>query len=388
MDLCDEAAPSAGLEISTRQFVSEPDGNSINLQVIRPELEETLACVYYIHGGGMASMSCFDGMYRGWGKLIAANGVAVVMVDFRNCLIPSSAPEVAPFPAGLNDCVSGLRWMAAHAAELGIDPARIVVAGESGGGNLTLATGLKLKRDGDLGLIKGLYALCPYIAGQWPAPGCPSSVENEGILLNLHNNRGAMGYGIEAFNERNPLAWPSFAGSDDVTGFPPTVISVNECDPLRDEGINFYRLLLAGGGTRPLPPDDGHHARHRDLLHRLSRHQPRHGPRHRRLQPATSATPPAACRRAGDRYARPPCATPGSLLDCCRALTAGCGGPRRVRRLARLVPTGGRVDAGRLARLGGTRRPGPREDQPHPRHRVRERGLSRPRSGRAPPPPT
>ncbi len=247
MDLCDEAAPSAGLEISTRQFRSEPDGNSINLQVIRPEIEGSLACVYYIHGGGMAAMSCFDGMYRGWGKLIAANGVAVVMVDFRNCVTPSSAPEVAPFPAGLNDCVSGLRWTAAHAAELGIDPARIVVAGESGGGNLTLATGLKLKRDGELELIKGLYALCPYIAGQWPAPGCPSSVENEGILLNLHNNRGAMGYGIEAFNEGDPLAWPSFAGSDDVSGFSPTVISVNECDPLRDEGVNFYRLLLSAG---------------------------------------------------------------------------------------------------------------------------------------------
>jgi acetyl esterase len=169
----------------------------------------------------------------------------VVMVDFRNCVAPSSAPEVAPFPAGLNDCVSGLRWVAGHVSDLGIDPARLVVAGESGGGNLTLATGLALKRDGDLGLVKGLYALCPYIAGQWPSPDSPSSVENEGILLHLHNNRGAMGYGIEAFRERNPLAWPGFAGVEDVRGFPPTVINVNECDPLRDEGINFYRLLLA-----------------------------------------------------------------------------------------------------------------------------------------------
>jgi acetyl esterase/lipase len=156
-------------------------------------------------------------------------------------------PEVAPFPAGLNDCVSGLHWVVDQAAELRIDPARIVVAGESGGGNLTLATGLKLKRDGDLGLIKGLYALCPYIAGEWPTPECPSSIENEGILLHLHNNRGRMGYGIDAFEERNPLAWPSFAEAEDVSGLPPTVISVNECDPLRDEGINFYRLLLSAG---------------------------------------------------------------------------------------------------------------------------------------------
>jgi acetyl esterase/lipase len=249
MDLCDseEIAPSVGLDISTRQITSAPDGNQITLAVIRPETAQTLACVYYIHGGGMAAMSCFDGMYRSWGRLIAGNGVAVVMVDFRNCVSPSSAPEVAPYPAGLNDCVSGLRWVADHAADLGIDPRQIVVAGESGGGNLTLATGLKLKRDGDLGLIKGLYALCPYIAGEWPTPECTSSVENEGILLHLHNNRGRMGYGIEAFDARDPLAWPSFAGVEDVRGFPQTVINVNECDPLRDEGINFYRLLLSAG---------------------------------------------------------------------------------------------------------------------------------------------
>jgi acetyl esterase/lipase len=249
MELCDteEAAPSAGLRVHSEKVVSDPDGNTINMQVIRPDNDETPACVYYIHGGGMASLSCYDGMYRAWGKLIAANGVAVVMVDFRNSVTPSSVPEVAPFPAGLNDCVSGLKWVAANAARLRIDPARIIVAGESGGGNLTLATGMKLKRDGDLGLIKGLYALCPYIAGQWPTAECPSSTENNGILLDLHNNRGAVGYGVEAFTERDPLAWPSFATVEDVQGLPPTVISVNECDPLRDEGLNFYRLLLAAG---------------------------------------------------------------------------------------------------------------------------------------------
>ena len=102
-------------------------------------------------------------------------------------------------------------------------------------------------RDGDIGLIKGLYALCPYIAGQWPLPQNPSSTENNGILLDLHNNRGAMSYGIEELKKRNPLAWPGFASADDVKGLPPVVISVNECDPLRDEGINFYRLLMHNG---------------------------------------------------------------------------------------------------------------------------------------------
>lgn len=249
MDLCDteENAPSKGLTVDVVTFTSSPDGNEVNLQVIRPDTVEALPCVYYIHGGGMATMSALDGMYRGWGKIIAAMGVTVAMVDFRNCVRPSSAPEVAPFPAGLNDCVSGLRYVVANAAKFNIDPTRIVVAGESGGGNLALATTLKLKKDGDLGLIKGTYALCPYIAGEWPQDRYPSSTENNGILLNLHSNFGAVGYGIEAFEAKDPLAWPGFATVDDVRGFPPTVISVNECDPLRDEGIAFYRLLLEAG---------------------------------------------------------------------------------------------------------------------------------------------
>ncbi len=248
-EMCDtdEVAPSRGLTVTEHRVVSEPDGNQINIRFIRPASPDMLPCVYYIHGGGMTIGSCYDGNYRAWGRMVAANGVAVALVDFRNALVPSSVQEVAPFPAGLNDCVSGVRWVAASHDELGVDPARIVVAGESGGGNLALATGLRLKQDGDLGVIKGLYAMCPYIAGMWPSPESPSSSENNGILMDLRGNSWAMGYGIEAFESRNPLAWPSFADEDDVRGMVPTMISVNECDPLRDEGINFYRLLLRAG---------------------------------------------------------------------------------------------------------------------------------------------
>ena len=247
--MCDteEVAPSAGLRTETKTFESAPDGNTIKVQYIRPDNADVLPCVYYIHGGGMQSMSCFMGNYRAWGRIIAAQGVAVAMVDFRNALTPSSAPEVLPYPAGLNDCVSGVKWLNANAEALGVDADRVVIAGESGGGNLTLATGLRLLKDGDIGLVHGLYALCPYIAGRWPLPENPSSTENNGILLELHNNRGAMAYGIDELEAENPLAWPGFATEDDVRGLPPVVISVNECDPLRDEGVNFYRLLLRAG---------------------------------------------------------------------------------------------------------------------------------------------
>lgn len=249
LEMCDteEIAPSNGLVVTDKTFTSEPDGNSIKIQYIRPDNSDVLPCVYYIHGGGMASLSCYDGNYKAWGRIIAAQGVAVAMVDFRNALVASSAPEVAPYPAGLNDCVSGLKWISSNSESLAIDPSRIIVAGDSGGGNLALATGLRLNQDGDSDLISGLYALCPYIAGQWPLPENPSSTENNGILLELHHNQGAMIYGIDEFEKRNPLAWPGFATEEDVLGLVPTIISVNECDPLRDEGVNFYRLLMRAG---------------------------------------------------------------------------------------------------------------------------------------------
>jgi len=243
----EDVAPSKGLTVRTETITSAPDGNTILIQFIRPDNDQTLPCVYYIHGGRMEMSSCYEGNYKTWGRMIAACGVAVAMVEFRNAVHPSAVPEVAPFPAGLNDCASGLRWVHANAGALGIDPARIVVAGESGGGNLVLALGMKLKQDGDIGKVKGLYAMCPYIAGHWPLPENPSSTDNEGILISVHDNRTVVGYGIDAFNACDPLAWPGMAKRDDVQGLPPTVISVNECDPLRDEGIGFYRLLLSAG---------------------------------------------------------------------------------------------------------------------------------------------
>ncbi|GJM39253.1 MAG: esterase [Acidimicrobiales bacterium] len=243
----EEIAPSAGLRVTEHEFTSSPDGNTIKLRFVRPDNDEVVPGIYYIHGGGMASMSAYDGNYRAWARIIAANGVAVTMVDFRNSVSPSSAPEVVQYPGGLNDCVSGFHWVHEHAAELGIDTSRLVVAGESGGGNLAIATTMRLKASDDLDKVHGLYALCPYISGEWPRDEFPSSTDNDGYLLSLHSNQGRMGYGIEAFEAKDPMAWPSFATVAEVEGFPKTMVSVNELDPLRDEGIEFYRLAMEAG---------------------------------------------------------------------------------------------------------------------------------------------
>ncbi|MBM3594499.1 MAG: alpha/beta hydrolase [Alphaproteobacteria bacterium] len=240
-------APSADLSMKRHEIASAPDGNTISVHVIRPEGDEVLPCVYYIHGGGMMMMSAYDPNYQAWGRMIAAQGVVVAMVEFRNSALPNTLPEIAPYPGGLNDCLSGLRWVFDNSASLGIDASRVIVAGESGGGNLTLATGLAMKRDGEIDRINGLYVLCPYIKGQWSDADGGSVVANRGILLDLHFDNGAVAYGIEALQAGDPLAWPAFASEEDLKGLPRVKISVNECDPLRDEGVDFYRRLVRAG---------------------------------------------------------------------------------------------------------------------------------------------
>ena len=157
----EEIAPSEGLVTRTEDFTSSPDGNTTPVLMIRPDTAETLPAVVYFHGGSLQTNSCFEGIYRAWGRTIAGQGVVVAMVDFRNCLLPSEALEVAPYPAGLDDCVSSVRWLSGYAKEFGVDADRIVVAGESGGGNLTLATGMRLLKEGEIDRVHGLYALCP-----------------------------------------------------------------------------------------------------------------------------------------------------------------------------------------------------------------------------------
>ena len=126
----------------------------------------------------------------------------------------------------------------------------IIVSGESGGGNLTLATALKAKQDGKLNQIDGVYALCPFISNAWgkKLTELPSLYENDDYLLNGGASAViASVYDPEHENDTNPLCWPYWASNDDLQGLPPHVISVNELDPLRDEGLKYYHMLMAAG---------------------------------------------------------------------------------------------------------------------------------------------
>jgi len=240
------------LSVSRETITSHPDLNEIQISIIRPNTDEILPCVVYLHGGGMAVGSAFNPEYQILSCMLANQNVCVCTVDFRNCELPSPTnSDVAPFPAGLNDCFSGLKWVHENKNRLKID-SRIVLAGESGGGNLTIATTLKAIKEGRRDLVEhGIFAMCPYIAGQWPqnvknnGQLGVSHIENSAIFLTLPQNRNAMiGYG--GFID-DMLAWPSVATVDDLRQFPRTHIQVNEFDPLRDEGILFYRKLVKAG---------------------------------------------------------------------------------------------------------------------------------------------
>ena len=192
----------------------------------------------------MSILTAADPSYGRWRDELAAAGVIAIGVEFRNAA-GSLGPH--PFPAGLDDCASGLQWVHDNREALGIS--KIVVSGESGGGNLTLATTLKAKRDGRLDQIDGVYAQCPYISGLYASQPAelPSLTENDEYFLACRM-MGAMAaiYDPEG-DPANPLAWPYHADSADLQGLPPHVISVNQLDPLRDEGLAYYRKLLDAG---------------------------------------------------------------------------------------------------------------------------------------------
>jgi acetyl esterase/lipase len=237
--------PEVGGVARSVEVIKGVDGNDVTLYIHRPAGDEPLPGVLHLHGGGMVLLEAAGVAYGRWRDQLAASGIVVVGVEFRN---GGGKHGPHPFPAGLNDCSSALRWVLDNRAALGIST--LVVSGESGGANLTLATTLKAKRDGVVDQIDGVYAMCPYVSNGYASP--PSELaslyENEGYFLSCRMlSVLAKAYDPSGEHASDPLAWPYYATRDDLSGLPPHVISVNQLDPLRDEGLAYYRKLLDAG---------------------------------------------------------------------------------------------------------------------------------------------
>ncbi len=240
------AAPPIEGVTSTIELIRGIDGNDITLYLHRPtDVDGPLPAVLHLHGGGMVLLEAAGPGYKRWREDLAATGMVVIGVEFRN---GGGKHGPHPFPASLNDCTSALQWVTDNRERLGIS--KVVVSGESGGGNLTLATTLQAGRDGRISQIDGVYAQCPYISGAYanPIPELASLYENDGYFLACDSMAAlARIYDPERTNATNPLAWPYHASTDDLRGLPPHVISVNQLDPLRDEGLAYFRKLLDAG---------------------------------------------------------------------------------------------------------------------------------------------
>lgn len=222
------------------------DGNDIGLYITHPiAATDALPGVVHFHGGGMAINSVTDPSYTRARENLAATGLVVVGVEFRNA---GGRLGPHPYPAGLNDCASAVRWTYANRDDLGIS--HLITCGESGGGNLTLTVLHKAKREGWLDEIAGAYAQCPFMSGRWyeQPDELPSLKENDGYFL----TREVMGlagslYDPTGEHSQDGACYAGWATDEELNELPPHVISVNEVDPLRDEGLLYFRRLVRAG---------------------------------------------------------------------------------------------------------------------------------------------
>lgn len=196
----------------------------------------TRGCVFEIHGGGfvMGSIEMMDP----WCQRVAAELDAVVVsVEYR------LAPE-HPFPAGIEDCYAALCWTARHAGELGIDPARIALAGQSAGGGLAAGTALMARDRGFPSLCFQLLEI-PELDDRLDTPSMLAFDDTP--LWNRPNAAWSWKHYLGPRHRGEPSPYAAPARAKDLAGLPPAYVSTMEFDPLRDEGILYaLRLLQAG----------------------------------------------------------------------------------------------------------------------------------------------
>ena len=240
------AMPDFSDVITEKKTITGPDGHVIDLYVEKPQgADGILPCVVHIHGGGMAFTTTQAAGATRWRKTLARRGLMVVAVEFRN-----SGGELGnhPFPAGLDDCAAAVQWVDKNRSGLNISS--LVLAGESGGGNLAVATAVRANIEGWVDAIDGVYAMAPMILGFY------QSVPDE--LLSWRENEGYQGtremmramtrvYDPKNEHEKNPMAWPFHATQDVLKGLPPHIIINYEMDLIRDDGAVFARNLQAAG---------------------------------------------------------------------------------------------------------------------------------------------
>ncbi|GAA2381992.1 lipase [Catellatospora methionotrophica] len=235
--------PEPVAEVVDRE-IDGPDG-PLPIRIYRPVLGGELPVLVYFFGGGWTL-----------GTIDTSDAVCRHLANAAGCLVVSAGYRLAPehkFPAAVYDCHAAVRWVAANAAAIGADPARIAVGGDSAGGNLAAAVTLLAREDGDLPLAGQLLV--------YPNTDHRSHTASlrEGTDPYLFNATSVAWYWANYLatpeDGLNPLASPLRA--DTLAGLPPALVVTAEYDPLRDQAEEYARRLGREGVPVTLTRYDG-----------------------------------------------------------------------------------------------------------------------------------
>ena len=226
-----------------RELAVPGPGGPIGVRLYRPRAG-ALPLVAYLHGGGWAvgTLDAFDPLCR---ALANASGALLASIDYR------LAPE-HPFPAAPDDARAAVRWLAAHAAEFGADPARLAIAGDSAGGNLAAVTARRLRDEGQspLRFQALIYPVCD------SGLNTPSYRDNgSGFGLSSASMKRYWELYLDGADGRHPDASPLQAS--DLAGLPPAFVLTVRADVLRNEGESYAHALEAAGVPVTLSRYDG-----------------------------------------------------------------------------------------------------------------------------------
>jgi acetyl esterase/lipase len=236
----------AGRVVDRREVtVAAPDGARIPLSILSPAgggPATGAPCVYWIHGGGMVMGDRFSQLDipLDWLDLF---GAVVVTVDYR--LAPEATGTVP-----VEDCYQGLRWVAAHADELGIDPGRVIVAGASAGGGLAAGVSL-LARDRGAPAIAAQVLIGPMLDHRNDSTSSRQFSGEPGVWTRETNGfgwRSVLG-GLTG-SEVPGYVSPAVAG--DLFGLPTAYLDVGSAEVFRDEDVAYASGIWAAGGQAEL----------------------------------------------------------------------------------------------------------------------------------------
>jgi triacylglycerol lipase len=222
-------------------FAPVPDAPDVRLVIMNPPSTATnRGAILHIHGGGMV-VGTADRAVADKPQLALEHDCVVVSVDYR------LAPET-PFPGPQEDNYAALLWLVDNAASLGVDPARIVVMGESAGGGLAASLAL-MTRDRGGPALAGQVLIYPMLDWRTGSAACPYGNRHTGewVWTREKNRFGwdALRGDYQPVDERK--AWFSPALADDLAGLAPAYIGTGALDLFLDEDLAFARRLIDCG---------------------------------------------------------------------------------------------------------------------------------------------